>query len=726
MGLRFRFLMGALSVSLLGGCLQQDALKFSENTAGSKDNGSEDAAKKKADPSGGGSSFLQTACTGVDPVAQPGRVTLRRINKTEYLNTLRDMFDDPALTITTQLPDDNLGYGYDTIGDVLTVSPLLLEKYLSVSDEVLSNNLTAIDPTVNIARHVNAQDAVVTKEVGGAQGTDAWNVWSNGAIYFPQEVTSAGTYTVKVRAQGQLSGPDLPHMEIGVGSNAPAGFDLNTTIAVYTATGVLSKGTQTISVRFTNDFGDPNAAAGLRDRNLVVYWIELSGPAETQAAVKPLAYQKLFTCTPANTAAETPCAQQILGTFARKAYRRPLETGELDSLVAFVTAARAKGDPFDTGIRNAIRAVMLSPKFLYRVEGNMATVTPGAVTKLTDPELATRLAYFLWSSAPDPELLNLAEQKRLSDPATLSAQIKRMLRSPKAAALAKNFAAQWLETRALASITPDAGKFPTFNDQLRADFKTETEQFLTYIIANDRDIHETLDANYSFLNARLAAHYGIPGVTGAEFRQVTLPAGGRRGVLSQGSVLAVTSNPDRTSPTKRGKWVMSKVLCRPPPPPPAGVEGLDNQGATIDPNLPMREKLALHRAKPQCYSCHSVMDPIGFGFEGFNAIGASRTKDEHDNAVDSTGTLPDGRSFSGVPTLVDILKSDQSFAQCLAENLMTFGLGRGMEAPDKCTLEQIGRDVFEGGPEHRKFSYLIERIVMNPAFQTRQAEDSYE
>ncbi|NUM55645.1 MAG: DUF1592 domain-containing protein [Candidatus Hydrogenedentes bacterium] len=510
----------------------------------------------------------------------PGRVTVRRLNRAEYNNTVRDLLG-VEFRPADDFPADDSGYGFDTIGSVLSVSPLLLEKYLAAAERI-------------------ARDVVMRESCDNDASTRHFVL--------------------------TCEHPDKPH---------------------------------------------------------------------TKA-----------------------CARRVLEPLARRAYRRPPTAEEMKKLTGFVGLAAESGDGFEQGVEIALQALLVSPQFIYRIEHNEPARFGKRDRRLEDYELASRLSYFLWSSMPDDELLDTAHDGALRNPRVLREQLQRMLRDPKSAALADHFAGQWLEFRNMAVADPDPKLFPSFDNALRSAMTQETSLFFGAIVRDDRSILEFIDANYTYLNERLARHYGIEGVTGDSFRRVAVNPGQRGGVLTHASVLTVTSYPTRTSPVLRGVWVLQNILAAPPPAPPPDVPALE--AANIDPNAPMRERLEAHRKNESCASCHARIDPLGFGLENFDAIGAWRTT-EGDRPIDNSGTLPDGRSFSGVEELKKMLmERKDDFARCLAEKMLTYGLGRGLEPYDAPVVDKIVANVARN--EYR-FSALAYEIVSSLPFQKRRGED---
>jgi hypothetical protein len=476
--------------------------------------------------------------------------------------------------------------------------------------------------------------------------------------------------------------------------------------------------------RFINDYYKPDDPDPKnRDRNLIVERLEIQGPLGVLPEKLPASQAKLFTCRPADNNDPTDCARAILRPFASRAFRRPATDDEVDRLTRLVMSATKDGDSFERGIQVALEAVLVSPHFLFRIELDPEPLNPQAVRTIGDYELATRLSYFLWSSTPDEELLKLAHDGTLRKEGNLAAQVRRMLRDPKAGALVENFASQWLQLRNLKLINPDKKQFPTFDDALRNAMETETKLFFEAIVREDRSVLEFLDTNFTFVNERLAKHYGIPGVKGDQFQKVTLPTGERGGLLTQASILTVTSNPTRTSPVKRGKWILENLLNAPPPPPPPNVPELKEaeKGKPLEGTL--RQRMEQHRVNPNCAVCHTQMDAIGFGLENYDPVGAWRTKDGNSD-IDPSGTLPGGLKFNSPAELKAILKArDGEFRRCLAEKLLTYALGRGLEYYDKCTVDTIVKNV---SANQDRFSALVLEIVNSDAFQKRRGKQGDE
>lgn len=658
---------------------------------------------------------------------QPGRVTLRRLNRTEYNLTIRDLVGvdfQPA----DDFPSDDIGYGFDNIGDVLSLPPILLEKYLAAAEQVVEQavlDTSSLPPPRARYQAEYLRNYVDRQPLGPAkvrQGVAKLLTGGNelGTIF---ESPAAGPYVLRVRGHGEQAGEELVKMAVRVDGIDVAQFEV---LAVAGETGTyearteLAAGPRRISIAFLNDYYNPEAVdPAARDRNLCVESLEIDGPLDPALRPLPESHRRIVFREPSGTdaAEHAACAREVLQAFASRAFRRPVTEEELGRLVALVEMAEKEGDTFVRGIQLALEAVLVSPHFLFRVELD-PTERSTEPRQLNDYELASRLSYFLWSSMPDETLFGLAATGQLRDPVVMAAQVRRMLADPKARALAEHFGGQWLTVRNLRNFAPDLKQFPKFNEALRAAMLEETTQFFLAVMTEDRSVFDFLDGDFTFVNEDLARLYGVEGVRGSEFRRVSLASLPRRGVLTQASVLAVTSNPTRTSPVKRGKWVMEQILGTPPPPPPPGTPDLD-QAMGVPADATLRARIEAHRAKPECASCHDRMDPLGFGFENFDAIGAWREQDLG-QPVDASGTLPDGSTFRGPLELVTILRSrPDDFRRALAEKLLTYALGRGVEVTDRRTVQQICQEL-EGAED--RFSALVLAIVRSEPFQLRGAE----
>jgi len=482
---------------------------------------------------------------------------------------------------------------------------------------------------------------------------------------------------------------------------------------VYETRASIQQGNRQFAVAFINDYYMPDAPNRKdRDRNLVVDYLEIIGPIDDVTSSLPESHRRIMIAKPSG-GNEFDAARKVIENFTRRAYRRPVSADEVERLLRLFRMAQEDGAPFEVGIQLALQAVLVSPHFLFRVEMDKPPAAYGAYA-LNDYELASRLSYFLWSSMPDDELFEQARRGTLRQ--EIEPQVRRMLRDPKSRALVDNFAGQWLQIRSMDLMTPDKRLFPEFDDELRSAMKTETELFFEDILREDRSLLDFLTADFTYLNERLARHYGIEGVRGSEFRRVSLEGNQRGGVLTQGSILTLTSNATRTSPVKRGKWVLDNLLGTPPSPPPAGVEEL-SEAEEVVLSGSLRKRMEMHRSNASCASCHSQMDPLGFGLENYNAIGAWRTQDGK-FPIDASGTLPGGKHFAGPHELKQILRSRQSqFARCMSEKMLTYALGRGLELYDRCTVDQIADRLAEAD---YRFSALILEIAKSDPFQMRR------
>lgn len=638
----------------------------------------------------------------------PGRVALRRLNRTEYNNTVRDLLGT-TLRPADSFPYDDTSYGFDNMADTLSVSPLHVELYEQAAASLAAEAvyLPLAEPLYALVE-AESEDAIAT--TGGLSG-DAWNLWSNGELYVTLDLPEDGTYELSARLWATQAGLDLARASLSVDSVVLGTFDVaadsRNNAEVHAFEAELAAGAHTVAVSFLNDFYEPDL--GL-DRNLLVDWIAVYGPTDAQPGANPIR-ERLFTCEPSGEA-DRGCARQILEPFAYRAWRRPLAAGELDRILGVFEAVVADEGTFDDGIRLALQYVLLSPNFLYRVELDPDPESPEP-RPLTDFELATRLSYFLWSSTPDDALLQAAEEGLLQDPEEIEAQVHRMLADPRADALTTNFAAQWLYIRALPDAFPDPWTYPEFDEALRSSFQEEMTRFFRSFVEEDRDMRELLTTTEGEINARLAEHYDLPPVS--DWTRVDLSGVHRGGLFGQGGIHLVTSYPTRTSPVRRGKWVLGQLLCSEPPPPPPGVEGLIDDDASAQ---TLREQLEQHRKDPSCASCHQTMDNLGFPFEHFDGVGAWRERDRG-HPVDGSGILPDGRSFYGTREMAAIIADDPLFSACIVEKVFTFALGRAPVPQDRDTLAHIDTRFREGG---LRFRDLAVQIATSPAFRMRRGE----
>jgi len=650
----------------------------------------------------------------------PGRVTIRRLNRNEYNNTIRDLVGidfQPA----KNFPSDDVGYGFDNIGDVLSLPPLLMEKYLDASEQIAQKAIFANTPDSypwkSISEKQLQKKGAVTIRKSGV------GFHSRGTLAGLINLKQAGKYEIRIKAGQTPAGKDPAKMKVELDGKLLRTFDVK---ADRSAPGTylmpravaLSKGKHVLTVTFLNDFFDPKGPPKKRDRNLYVNEIAYRGPLGLLPTDLPASHKKIITCNPGSGRSVQYCTEKIFKQFAERAFRRPVSRQELKPIVELVNATVKSGRTFEQGIQVGIQAILVSPHFLFRIEGIQNTVQSrsNGVQKVNQYEIASRLSYFLWSSMPDETLFELAAQGRLDNPRTLQVQVKRMLNDPKSSAFVKNFAGQWLNLRNLEDLSPDPKKFRGFNSQLKNDMRRETEEFFSYIMKEDRSVIEFINADYTFMNERLAKFYGNNRVKGESFQKVNLDKTKRAGLITQASILTLTSNPGRTSPVKRGKWIMENILGTPPPAPPPNVPELE-ESASAKPNATLREQLAIHRKIAGCAACHDLMDPLGLGFENFNAVGSWREK-EGRKKIDSSGLLPDGQTFNGPIELITILeKQKQGFCRSLTEKMLTYAIGRGIEFYDKCAIDEITTNFTAKG---YRFSALVTEIVLSDPFLKRQ------
>lgn len=798
--------------------------------------------------------WIETSLTNLaaNEEPNPGRVTLRRLNKDEYRRTIHDL-----LKVDYQpedFPNDEVGYGFNNIGDVLSLSPLLMEKYLTAAEEIAKKAIVAEPPKVPKRKLRGDRFDSPNDFIRGLEN-HVLGLYREGEATAKMDFIRKGDYVVRVRAYAELAGPEAPKLEVKIGDKVIGTFDVGTEkpktyearisaeagdqvvglgflnnynddrnpdpkmrgdrnlfvdsveiegpfdgkpepavtkveqwrwklpemaqavenkqmqfssngsartewqfpatdeylirvrgrgeqagseptkvrialdnqeLAVLDITAgvggedvrsvraTVQAGKRKLEVGFANDYYDASKSA---DRNLWIHGVEIVGPINANAPDFPPSHKALVTRMP-NPGDEKAAAKEILGKFAKRAYRRLVSDEEVNSLAGFVDLAMKNGGTFLEGIQAAVQATLCSPQFLYRWELDSKAIKAGDIRNLSDFEVASRLSYFLWSSMPDDELFDLAERGELLKDGNVEKQILRMIKDPKSRALVENFGGQWLQLHNLYDVDPDPKKFPKFSYQLREDMKRETLAFVEALIKEDRSVLDLVDAKFTFLNERLARHYGIEGVQGNEFRRVELAADSPRGgVLTMGSILTATSMPTRTSPVIRGKWILEQILGTPPPPPPPNVPPLEG-AKNIDPNLPLKKRLEVHRDNPDCAGCHAKIDPLGFALENFDAVGAFRTMDGN-APVDAAGKLPNGTELNGAADLKRVIKSDR-FVQTVVENLMTYGLGRGLERYDKRAVDGVLKQVKAG---EYKFSTLITAVATSEPFLKRKTTE---
>lgn len=659
----------------------------------------------------------------------PGRVTIRRLNRTEYTNTVRDLFG-LSFALPDDFPTDDVGYGFDHIGDVLSLSPLLLEKYLMTGNNIASE-------VVLVPEAIQQPSALITTlNFGGGvvSGAKGRVLFSEGRFTAEHEFPRDGIYLLKARAWAEQAGDEPVRMTFRLGEQVLKTVEVRAEPSdpqLFTVWAETTVGKHAFSVSYDNDYYRPDDPNPLnRDRNLWVEYFEVIGPMDESMQTQkiPDSHRRIFDLDDEpplsaeqywerwSQAVSQETTAKILMQFASRAYRRPATAEEVARLVSLVGLVEQAGGSFQRGVQLAIQAVLVSPKFLFLGEFDPAPDDPREVRLVNEYELASRLSYFLWSSMPDRELMHHAQSGSLR--ANLSAQVLRMLRDSRSRSLVENFGVQWLQLRDLENSMIDTEQFPEFDDRLRVAMRTETEMFFASIIEEDRSVVDFIDGRYTFLNEILAKHYDIEGIEGEAFRRVALDGSQRSGVLTHASVLTLTSNPTRTSPVKRGKWVLKQLMGSPPPPPPPGVDELSEDDAQND-SVSLRQRLEKHRSKETCATCHARMDPLGFSLEKYDAIGRWRNKDgEH--LIDDQGTLPDGREFNGSTGIKEILKADvMQFRWCVAEKMLIFALGRGMDYYDYRAVHEITETMVDG---EDRFSVLVMAVINSHPFQFRRGD----
>ena len=705
--------------------------------------------------------------TSLDNVAQrspnPGRTeSLHRLNRVEYRNAVRDLLG-LDVDVGAMLPADDSSYGFDNIAAVQRMSPTLMERYVAAAREISSIAVGAS------ARSPSVRTFLVPPELRQDHWLEGLPFGTRGGTSLQFTFPRDGVYNIRAQLKRiagasfddvpifdelqrlEVSVDDVPVHVFGLppadttaqrnagvpsGETVPAANpkrELRALDSDWQVRVPVQAGTRTLNLTFLNRTPAllenllepfqkpvPGGSSGYytTQRGAYLHSVEISGPYEATGAGETPSRARIFTCRPTSAIDEPACATEIILTLARRGFRRPVATADIQTLLSFYEEGRGEGD-FDDGIERAVEGLLVSPEFLFRVEREPAAAD-GANYRISNLELATRLSFFLWSSIPDDKLLEIASSGALRNPGIVEAQITRMLADPKADALISNFVGQWLFLRNLPTILPDPKRDQNFDEDLRAGFRRETELFAGSILREDRSVLDLLTANYTFVNERLAAHYGIPNVSGAHFRRVEHRDDNRRGLLGQGSVLVVTSYPNRTSPVVRGKWILENLLGTPLPPPPADVPPLAEKPDAADEEVSMRDRIAQHRASPVCASCHSMMDPLGLSLETFDFVGRARTIDEARLPIDASGTLPDGTKFDGPAGLRQLLVSrPEGFVRTLTEKLLVYALGRGLEYYDMPAVREIVRDAAQ---RNYSASSLILGVVESLPFQMRRRQ----
>ncbi len=725
----------------------------------------------------------------------PGRITARRLNRAEYNNTVRDLLGvnfRPA----DDFPQDDSGYGFDNIGDVLSLSPVLMEKYLSAAEAIARNAVFGPEQLKPTLARLRPMTGRIIPSVTPLTDYDQTGLSLPNALHVTHRFPVDAEYNFRVFLGGvRPAGSEPLPLILWVDGKQAQSFDFDPDgVASFSDDRQdfgsmthdfrvrVSAGNHWVAVSIPRlyeglppSYGGPNPSkrpippkpefkpprrplpperiaelkkqfeARMAEKVPVnqarISSLDVGGPYDQKKGPTDESLKKIYVCGHTAGNHQPGCDRKIISNLAHRAYRRPVNNSEVERLLGLVKMAQRQGDSFEEGLVQAIQAVLVSPHFLFRIEQPVNAANgkePRSVNQpsnaksfasdkgvdsqdiqpISQHELASRLSYFLWSSMPDDELLRLADERKLRRPGVLAAQVQRMLKDPKSHAMVENFAGQWLELRKLESVKPDRERFPQFDEYLRMSMLRETESFIENIVRQDRSLLDLIDADYSFLNERMARFYGIAGITGPEFRMVKLnPETKRGGILTQASVLTVSSYSTRTSPVLRGKWILDNILNAPPPPPPPGVPNLDE--TKIGSAASLRQQLEQHRTNPTCAACHARLDPLGFGLENFDAIGSWRTMDGK-FPVDSSGVLPDGRTFNGPQELKVILRADRNdFTEGVTDKLLTYALGRGLERYDRATVRQIAKRV---AANEYKFSSLALEIVNSLPFQYRRGD----
>ena len=654
--------------------------------------------------------LIEELATAVDCVRNPnaGKVAMRRLTRTEYRNTIRDLTGvdyQPA----ENFPGDDVGYGFDNIGDVLSLPPLLLEKYLDAGESIAGKAIYT-PPPPEIYEIDRAPSSLIGAEKFGGGGR--LTMASSGTVSLQADLPFAGSYTLTITASGDQAGGEPVKLEVVQGRTKKVLEVPSEEAKEYVARFRLGRGKRKFELSFINDYWNPKSK---EDRNLHLHHVRLRGEERRVQFVSqdklPPSHRQILFVLPNREVSARQATQQVLGRFASRAFRRPATQREVERLTALCAAVRADGASFEESIQVGMQAILVSPHFLFKVEQPRQPAADGSMPPISDYELATRISYFLWSSMPDDELLLLAHHGQIRDRKKLLDKIARMMQDRRANRFVDNFAGQWLQLRNLSTVQPDPRIFRGYSEKVRDLMRQESLMFFAGVMRRNLPVTALLDADFTYLNEELAKFYGISGVSGDEFRLVSLKGTARGGLLTHASVLTVTSNPTRTSPVKRGKWILDNLLNTPPPPAPANVPELEKSQLVGT----LRERMEQHRANAACAVCHNMMDPLGFALENFDGVGRWRTRDGS-GTIDASGTLPDGTEFEGVDQLRRLLtgKRRDQFVRCLIEKMLIYAVGRGTEYYDKCAIDEILEDVRR---HDYKFAYVIAGIIQSDPFQ---------
>lgn len=646
-----------------------------------------------------------------DAPIDPGWFTPHRLNRTEYRLTMRDLLgiDPQEIDIAAKLPADDTGYGFDNIADVLSTSPLAIEQYLEAAEHAVE---IALGPVVDFG---DSPRALRPLEGNGGQPLPrgGFFLYSRGGASGTFEAPLTGDYSVRVKAWETRAGDEHARLSLRIDNGEVQAVDVTGTRDEpqdFEFRVRLERGTRVVSAHFLNDYYVKDVA----DRNLGIESISVAGPLDEETSERPAAWTAVF-APAAQHHREGDRARAVLTAFAFRAYRRPPTPAQVDALMRVYQSERDAGGGFEAAVRTGLTASLVSPHFIFRAVTRPISTPAHEPFALDGYELASRLSYFLWSSMPDQALFDAAANGSLRTDAGLTTQVHRMLADPRSDAMVEHFSGQWLQLRTLDTVAIDRAKFPEYDDNLRAAMNTEATLFFRDVVRSDRSILSFIDSPDTFLNARLASLYSIPGVEGGEFRKVRLPEGSRRGgVLTMGAVLTLTSNTTRTSPVKRGLFVLDQMLGTPPPPPPPDIPPLE-QATKSDPDATVRERLAAHVTNPTCAACHNRLDPLGLAFERFDAIGRLRDT-ENGKPIDDSGTLPGGERLEGADDVKQaVLKRADQFVEALSAKLLTYATGRGIEPFDRPAVRQIAARTRSQGD---RFSALVESIVLSETFRT--------
>jgi hypothetical protein len=678
----------------------------------------------------------------------PGRTeTFHRLNRTEYQNVVRDLLA-VEIDVRSLLPADDASYGFDNIAGVLKLNESLLENYLSAA---LKISRAALGGPLPIPKSDEFRVPEALRQYDHIEGLP---FGTRGGLLVKYTFPQDGDYLFRVDLLCRMAGcdgsagfADRHELEVLLDGQRVKLFALDPhekddesvisglKVRIPVKAGEHEVGAAFIKLPATEEIESHRQRlqkpyymnGNFMQQRWAIYQpfvdkLTITGPFDAAGPGDTPSRRRVLVCRPAGPSDDTPCARRILSTLARRAYRRPVSDADIQRLLTFYAEGRTQGG-FDTGIELALRRLLVSPEFLFRVHTEPTSLGPGTIYRISDLELASRISFFLWSSIPDDQLLEAASSGKLRDPATLEHHVRRMLADGRSRALVNNFTGQWLQLRNLEAQRPAASLFPDFDDSLREAFRTETELFVDSILREDRGAIDLLTGDYTFVNERLSRHYGIPNVRGSQFRRVALEDENRRGLLGQGSILTITSRPNRTAPVLRGKWILENILGTPPPPPPPNVPSLPEPvEGSLTKVLSMRERMAEHRANPACANCHATIDPLGFALEQFDAVGRWRRLDESFGPIDPSGALPNGTKFEGLADFKkELLRHPEQFVATLTEKLLTYALGRGVEYYDMPTVRRIVR---QAAPGHYKLSSLIVGIATSEPFIMRKTGEA--